>query len=255
MARGPPRLGGAAGDHRQRPRAGAVARTRALPVAPRGRCEAAGAALAPARPGGAAGRRLGARHRCRRGRLEPGSRAHAGTDHRCRPLGGDARVVRGQRPRCWRRRSHRPRLLARRRRHGGTGRRGGLSPRHLLRRRDRGLRHRVDRSGPAPCPARGLRLRAGGGPGAALEGAARHRPFGPAGGRSGAGGGRRDGAGRRARGHGPAGAASGGHAGPGGFIRHRLYVGPERDPEIEEFLCAREAREHRVAALWWPGAT
>jgi SAM-dependent methyltransferase len=38
------------------------------------------------------------------------------------------------------------------------------------------------------------------------------------------------------------------------FIRHRLYVGPERDPEIEEFLCAREAREHRVAALWWPGA-
>lgn len=38
------------------------------------------------------------------------------------------------------------------------------------------------------------------------------------------------------------------------FIRHRLYVGPERDPEIEGFLRARMAREHRVAALWWPGA-
>jgi hypothetical protein len=38
------------------------------------------------------------------------------------------------------------------------------------------------------------------------------------------------------------------------FIRHRLHFGPERDAEIEEFLPAREARGHRVAALWWPGA-
>jgi SAM-dependent methyltransferase len=38
------------------------------------------------------------------------------------------------------------------------------------------------------------------------------------------------------------------------FSRRRLYVGPERDPEIEDFLRTREPREHRVAALWWPGA-
>lgn len=38
------------------------------------------------------------------------------------------------------------------------------------------------------------------------------------------------------------------------FSRRRLYVGPDRDEEIEDFLRAREAKEHRVAALWWPGA-
>ncbi len=38
------------------------------------------------------------------------------------------------------------------------------------------------------------------------------------------------------------------------FSRRRLYVGPERDPEIEHFLRTREPREHRVAALWWPGS-
>lgn len=38
------------------------------------------------------------------------------------------------------------------------------------------------------------------------------------------------------------------------FSRRRLYVGPERDPEIEQFLRTRELKEHRVAALWWPGA-
>jgi len=38
------------------------------------------------------------------------------------------------------------------------------------------------------------------------------------------------------------------------FSRRRLYVGPEHDGEIERFLRAREPQEHRVAALWWPGA-
>jgi len=38
------------------------------------------------------------------------------------------------------------------------------------------------------------------------------------------------------------------------FTRRRLFVGPERDAEIEGWLCAREPREHRVAALWWSGA-
>ena len=38
------------------------------------------------------------------------------------------------------------------------------------------------------------------------------------------------------------------------FVRRRLYVGPERDPEIEEFLRSRKPQEHRVVALWWPGA-
>ena len=38
------------------------------------------------------------------------------------------------------------------------------------------------------------------------------------------------------------------------FSRRRLYVGPERDPEIEHFLRTREPKEHRVAAMWWPGA-
>jgi hypothetical protein len=37
------------------------------------------------------------------------------------------------------------------------------------------------------------------------------------------------------------------------FFRRRLYVGPERDPEIERFLRTREPQEHRVVALWWPG--
>ena len=37
------------------------------------------------------------------------------------------------------------------------------------------------------------------------------------------------------------------------FARRRLYVGPERDPEIEAFLRAREPKEQRVVALWWPG--
>lgn len=38
------------------------------------------------------------------------------------------------------------------------------------------------------------------------------------------------------------------------FARRRLFVGPEHDPAIEEFLRARKAQEQRVAALWWPGA-
>ena len=37
------------------------------------------------------------------------------------------------------------------------------------------------------------------------------------------------------------------------FARRRLYVGPERDDEIAEFLAALPADEHAVAALWWPG--
>ena len=37
------------------------------------------------------------------------------------------------------------------------------------------------------------------------------------------------------------------------FFRRRLYVGPERDPDIEQFLRNREPQEHRVIALWWPG--
>jgi hypothetical protein len=38
------------------------------------------------------------------------------------------------------------------------------------------------------------------------------------------------------------------------FCRRRLYAGPERDAEIEAFLRAREPQEHKVVALWWPGA-
>jgi hypothetical protein len=38
------------------------------------------------------------------------------------------------------------------------------------------------------------------------------------------------------------------------FARRRLYVGPERDAEIEEFLRALGRDEHRAAALWWPGS-
>jgi SAM-dependent methyltransferase len=37
------------------------------------------------------------------------------------------------------------------------------------------------------------------------------------------------------------------------FARRRLYVGPERDAEIEEFLRALGPDEHRAAAMWWPG--
>lgn len=37
------------------------------------------------------------------------------------------------------------------------------------------------------------------------------------------------------------------------FVRRRLYVGPDRDAEIEEFMRARVPQEQRVAALWWPG--
>ena len=38
------------------------------------------------------------------------------------------------------------------------------------------------------------------------------------------------------------------------FMRRRLYVGPERDAAIEEWLRSREPQEHRVIALWWLGA-
>jgi hypothetical protein len=37
------------------------------------------------------------------------------------------------------------------------------------------------------------------------------------------------------------------------LARRRLYVGPDRDPEIEHYLREREPAEHRVVALWWPG--
>jgi SAM-dependent methyltransferase len=38
------------------------------------------------------------------------------------------------------------------------------------------------------------------------------------------------------------------------FSRRRLYVGPEHDREIEDFLRNRRPQPHRVVALWWPGA-
>ncbi len=38
------------------------------------------------------------------------------------------------------------------------------------------------------------------------------------------------------------------------FARRRLYVGPERDEEIADFLRRLGTEEHRVVALWWPGA-
>lgn len=38
------------------------------------------------------------------------------------------------------------------------------------------------------------------------------------------------------------------------FIRRRLYVGPERDPDIADFLTRRKPQDHRVVALWWPGS-
>ena len=37
------------------------------------------------------------------------------------------------------------------------------------------------------------------------------------------------------------------------FVRRRLHVDLDRDPEIEEFLRTRESQDHRVVALWWPG--
>jgi len=38
------------------------------------------------------------------------------------------------------------------------------------------------------------------------------------------------------------------------FARRRLYVGPDRDPEIADHLRARTPQEQTVVALWWPGA-
>ncbi|MGI8807867.1 MAG: class I SAM-dependent methyltransferase [Acidimicrobiales bacterium] len=38
------------------------------------------------------------------------------------------------------------------------------------------------------------------------------------------------------------------------FARRRLYVGPEHDHAIEDFLRTREPQEQRVVALWWPGS-
>jgi SAM-dependent methyltransferase len=38
------------------------------------------------------------------------------------------------------------------------------------------------------------------------------------------------------------------------FVRRRLHVGPDRDPEIAELLRARAPQGQRVAALWWPRA-
>lgn len=38
------------------------------------------------------------------------------------------------------------------------------------------------------------------------------------------------------------------------FVRRRLYVGPERDGEIEEFLRGLTPMPDTVVALWWPGA-
>ena len=37
------------------------------------------------------------------------------------------------------------------------------------------------------------------------------------------------------------------------LARRRLYVGPDRDPEIDRYLRAREPAEQRVVALWWQG--
>jgi SAM-dependent methyltransferase len=38
------------------------------------------------------------------------------------------------------------------------------------------------------------------------------------------------------------------------LTRRRLYVGADRDQEIEDLLRGRTPQEHRVVALWWPGA-
>ena len=37
------------------------------------------------------------------------------------------------------------------------------------------------------------------------------------------------------------------------FVRGRVGVGPERDPEILTFLQESAPAEHQVVALWWPG--
>lgn len=37
------------------------------------------------------------------------------------------------------------------------------------------------------------------------------------------------------------------------FVRSRVCVGPERDPEILTFLQQSVAADHQVVALWWPG--
>lgn len=38
------------------------------------------------------------------------------------------------------------------------------------------------------------------------------------------------------------------------FVRRRVGVPADRDPEIEQFLQEEVPQEQRVAALWWPGA-
>lgn len=38
-----------------------------------------------------------------------------------------------------------------------------------------------------------------------------------------------------------------------GFVRRRLYVGPEADPVIDEFLRGQTPQPQQVVALWWPG--
>lgn len=38
------------------------------------------------------------------------------------------------------------------------------------------------------------------------------------------------------------------------FVRRRLYVGPERDPDIEDFLRSLPPQPETIVALWWPGS-
>lgn len=38
------------------------------------------------------------------------------------------------------------------------------------------------------------------------------------------------------------------------FLRRRLYVGSDRDPDIEAYLKALQPQPQTVVALWWPGA-
>lgn len=38
-----------------------------------------------------------------------------------------------------------------------------------------------------------------------------------------------------------------------GFVRRRLYVGPDADPVIEEFLRQQTPQPQHVVALWWAG--
>ena len=223
-------------------------------MASRGGCDAAGAAVAPAGTRGPAGRRFGPRRGGRRRCVEPGPGSEAGADRRRRPARGHARVVRGQRASRRRGHAYGRRKVAGNSRPGGTGRRRRVPPRHVPRGRDRGLRHGHDQPGPGTGGRRALGPVAAWGAEPALEDHPRHRPAGLRGRRHGPGGAQRDGPRRAARGHGPA------APGPGvtpqlvAFTRRRLFVGPERDAEIEGWLCAREPREHRVAALWWSGA-